>query len=359
MIASLVIGCIEAIEPEFDYQSGLIFIDAFALSEKGLSQVSIKQSIELSDFGSFENVSDAKVFFVNEANGEIEILSEISKGFYVPNENFSVMSEDTWKVKIDLADGRSYESLPQKVSEHVDLDELQATYSDELVFDPGYNDFVPGHKISATFSDPAVNENYYIWRTRTFEPLNTCLTCFNGILRGGECVFQEIARWLPKYHDYLCLSDCWLIRYGTNIAVFSDQFSDGNTVEGQEITDVIYYRKENVLVEIQQLSVGESTYKYYKTINDLVQESGGLNAPTPAALLGNLISTTNPEEIVVGNFTAASVSTKRIFIERTGFDYPADPDRFIHLESCIGCPTTYQCEEGENRTGIKPIGWVE
>jgi hypothetical protein len=150
-----------------------------------------------------------------------------------------------------------------------------------------------------------------------------------------------------------------MIRYGSSVPAFSDQFVDGTRVEDQEIADVIFYRKENILIEIQQLSVTESSYNYYKTINDLVEESGGLNAPTPAALLGNIACTSNPEEIVIGNFTAAPVSTKRVFLERKQFNSPVDPDPFIHLESCIPCPRAYPCEEGENRTGVTPIGWEE
>lgn len=352
-------SCVEAVEPEFDYQDGLVYIDAFALSERGVSQVSIKESVALGDFGSFNNVGGAKVYFESESLGLLENLSEISEGFYVTNEDFYVRPSETWKLIIELSDGRSYESTKEEIKEAVLLEDLKANYYDELTYDPAYSDFVPGHKVMASFSDPPGIGNNYIWRMRTFEKLNTCLTCFNGIYRGGECILQEIPRFLPQYHDYLCLSDCWMIRYGSSIPVFNDKFVDGNKIEDQEIADVIFYRKENILIEIQQLSVTESTYNYYKTISDIVDESGGLNAPTPAALLGNIVSTSNPEEIVIGNFTAASVSTKRVFLERRQFNSPVDPDPFIHLESCIGCPTAFPCEEGENRTGVKPIGWEE
>jgi hypothetical protein len=352
-------GCIEAIEPEFDFQDGLIIIDAFALSEEGLSQVSIKKSVELSGFGSFVNVGDAQVSFVNSDNGIIEDLTETSEGFYVTSPTFVVKEGEIWKLNVVLADGRKYESSNQKISRGVLLEDLQATYMDEVTFDVGFNDFVPGHKLTATFTDPAGEENFYIWRMRSFEPLNTCLTCFDGIYRNGDCLVQDIPRFLPQYHDYLCLTDCWLIRYGSTLPILNDQFTDGVKIENQEVGNVIFYRKQNILVEIQQLSVNKSTFKYYETISDLVEESGGLNAPTPAALLGNIISTSNSEDYVIGNFTAAMVSTQRVFLKRQLINNPVDPDRFIHLESCIGCPTAYPCEEGENRTGIKPIGWPE
>lgn len=109
---------------------------------------------------------------------------------------------------------------------------------------------------------------------------------------------------------------------------------------------------------MQQLSLNKSTYDYFKIINDQVNANGGLNAPPPAPLLGNLFNPNDPNEIVLGQFTTAGVSTKSIFIDRsTIIENPIRPDDAIILETCIPCPTSFPCEESLTRTSKKPEGW--
>ena len=73
--------------------------------------------------------------------------------------------------------------------------------------------------------------------------------------------------------------------------------------------------KQNILVEVLKLNISEDSY-ILQTIKDLVDNNGSLNSPLPTALIGNFSSVLNPEEIVLGRFTAASAVTKSIFIKR-------------------------------------------
>ena len=102
----------------------------------------------------------------------------------------------------------------------------------------------------------------------------------------------------------------------------------------------------------------ESAYEYFKVVNSQVSQSGGLNAPPPAALLGNLFNPNDASDLILGNFTAAGISTKRLFIDRSQITEYAitSPDPII-LENCPTCPTSYPCMESFTRTGIKPNGW--
>ena len=91
---------------------------------------------------------------------------------------------------------------------------------------------------------------------------------------------------------------------------------------------------------------------------DQVSASGGLNAPPAAPLLGNIFNPDDPSEIVLGNFTAAGVSSKSIFIDRSPLlELPIRPDDNLILETCIPCPTSYPCMETFNRTSVEPTGW--
>ena len=208
-----------------------------------------------------------------------------------------------------MDDGREIESKPEVVSPAVAIDNVTAEFSPEVRYDVGFDRFIPGHSIRLDWKDPPGEDNYYLWKYQTYEPQIVCKTCERGIYRDGKC--QDLtAGFIPPYYDYLCDPTCWRIRYGEELPIFDDRLSDGALITGREIAVIPYYRRQDVLVQIQQLSLSETSYEYFKVINDLISDSGGLNAPPPAALFGNLFNPLDPAESVLGQFTASAVSVK-------------------------------------------------
>ncbi len=357
-ISSTFQSCVDPIEPEFDYLDNLIFIDAYALTEPGISSATIKRSVFALERYSLESVSNAQVKLENVDTGEFVEFTEDEFGTYACPPDFASVEGERWKFYATLADGRKIESKIETVTEAVAIDQLKADFSDEVRYDATSNEFQAGHSVKVDWKDPAGTKNFYLWKHRTFEPLTVCKTCVRGVCRNGVCVEANIPPWAPQYYDYLCETDCWMIRYGDQLPIFSDRLSDGTEIIAREIAAVPYFRAQDVLVEVQQLTLNESSYDYFKIINQLVSENSGLNAPPPSALIGNLISPDDEEEVILGQFTAAGVSTKRIFIDRSNIlASPVDPDPNIRLEDCAMFPCSYPCEDSFFRTGTKPEGW--
>src|SRR5690606_14002460 len=121
---------------------------------------------------------------------------------------------------------------------------------------------------------------------------------------------------LLNRYTYTCEEPCWQIRYGNEVNIFSDQFSDGTLVRNLAVGEVVLYTTRNILVELQQFSLSAPAYRYYKTLKDLIDNNSGLNAPLPAALVGNLYNPADSEDIVLGRFTAAATTVTPLFIER-------------------------------------------
>ncbi len=357
-VVAIVYSCVDPVEPEFAYQDNIIFIEAYALTEPGLSSVSIKRSVFQLEEYRVEPVEHAIVRLENmETNSSVD-FSEDLEGVYACPADFAAITGERWKLSIELEDGRKYESTTETVTKAIPIDNIEAEFSPEVKYEAGFGGYVPGHSIRIDFRDIAGEENFYLWKYRTYEPLVICKTCDDGIWRNDVCQNTAGPSWAPRYHDYLCETDCWLIRHGENLPIFDDLLSDGQEITGKEIAGIPYYRDQNILVEVQQLSLGKSAYDYFKIINDLVNENSGLNAPPPAALLGNLSSVNDPDDFVLGQFTATAVSTKRIFIDRSNtLATPIDPDHILRLEDCFNCPNYFPCEEGFFRTSIKPVGW--
>ena len=356
------LNCIDPVEPEFELKDGLVFIEGIVTTVKGGSYVIInKSSIE---FGlnktKFEK--GASVAFLNSVTGEKVELIEL-EGAYVPSVEFKANIGEQWELQITLQDGKQYSSNSETVLKPVPIVDIKSTYNPELQFNDGTNSFEPGHAISVTFNDPIEGDNYYYWTFKSYEKLIICETCFDGIYRNESCGPTDIAT--PDYFNYLCDVDCWKIRLPESISVFDDKFSNGKTTTDLVVANIPLYTKQNIVVEIQQLSLTPDAYNYYKVLKDLVDNNRGFNAPPPAALIGNMFNPNDDDDFVFGRFTTAATATADIFIERSGIpERPLEPEIPFSVEPTFGSPypppatIEASCDEERFRTAIRPEAWM-
>ena len=363
LLSIFLTNCTDPVEPKFEFKEGLVFVEGFASTSLGGSFVVISKSI--SDFGvnksAFEK--DASVYFENTDTGQTIQLVE-QDGAYLPPYEFKAGVGDRWELHITLVDGTQIQSSPELVLEPVGISEINTTYDAELRFNESTEKFEPGHSISVTFDDPANQENFYYWTFRSFENLKVCLTCYDEILRNGECGKTPIPT--PPYFNYLCATGCWRVRFPEQVSIYDDMFSNGKTTTDLPVVNLPLYTKENVVVELQQFSLTPAAYEYYQILKDIVDNNSGFNAPPPAALFGNMINVNDSEDIVLGRFTAAASVTGFVYIDRNDImERAVERVDLLVLEPFFPTPypspaTNYtSCDESRFRTAIMPNGWVE
>lgn len=85
-------------------------------------------------------------------------------------------------------------------------------------------------------------------------------------------------------------------------------------------------------VEITQISLTETAYRYWENMKKNSGDVGGLFSPEPFGMRGNIICQENADEMVVGYVSVAVPSVKRLFIygEETGFYKMPDEEREIY-----------------------------
>ena len=360
-------ACTDPVDPEFQYQQGLIYIDAFASDAPRASFAEIYESGE--SFGRQTNTfqSGAEVHFVRTSDGMRVPLAE-AEDRYVPPSDFAISLGESWYMEVFLADGRHYVSQPEAAMPAVPLGEVSVQYQPELLFVEDYGRDVPGHRLSVNFQDPPEAENFYFWQFRSYERLVYCRICYNySIYRDGICFTpnpDNPGPPLKEYYTYGCEEACWQIRYNQKVEIFSDEFSDGAQVSALPVADVLLYQKRNILVELQQYTLNREAFRYFKTLKDLVDNNGGLNAPLPAALLGNMSNPEDSGEYVLGRFTVAAQSSRNIYIERIFVDEPQLEEIVIGQFEEFGetpPPQVFSapCQESPYSTSVEPEGWPE
>lgn len=369
------ISCIDPVEPEFQNQEGLVYVEAFLSSTAGTSYVKVSESNLAFEKLSFEPFTDAEVTFQNVTSGLVVPL-QIQTNTYIPPDDFTAAPGSLWTLSIRLADGRMYQSTPEQLTQAIEINALRAIYTPELRYRESEQNYVPGHYITVDFDDPAEEENYYFWGFTSYELVELCQQCTNSILRNGTCQENPRPQTQDYVVDYLCDTPCWKKRFHENINIFSDEFADGLSVNGLPVSEVPLYTKQNMVVTLQQFSLTYKAHEYYKILKDIVDNNGGLNAPPPAALIGNISNPDNENEFVIGRFTAAASSQKSIFIPRQDIvESEIDPPGLRYLETCTllcssqqcnglapPCNTpvikTAPCTNNRYRTQIEPEGWI-
>lgn len=356
--------CTDPVAPEFQFKEGLVFVESIASTIPKASFVTVNRSTL--EFGVYvvNFVEGASVNFENTITGEIVNLTE-TRSSYLPPDDFVVQPGEQWKLNIQLADGKKIESAPEQVLEPVPITNIEVRYDAELVFRENLGGkFVPGHEVSIDFEDPAETENYYYWTYRAYENLDFCERCTEAIWRNGECTPVEIARFRARYFDYACDIDCWRIRFPETVAIFDDRFSNGKMITKFPVGDLLLYNKENMVVEIQQFSITPAAYDYFKVLKDVVDNNSGLNAPPPAALVGNLLNPEDSEDFVFGRFTAAATSSASLFINRSIVEgLPIESSLAPVFEPQIASPypppatVVAPCSENRERTSVQPEKW--
>lgn len=360
----LLCACIDPVEPQFEYKEGLVFIEGFATTVPGNSFVSISQSVKEFGINRTVKVSGATVNFRNTVTGQTVALSEAA-GDYIAPQDFAVTVGSTWELWVVLPNGDEYWSTPETVLQPVGIQNISTSYESQLRFiESDGGKFAPGHRVSVSFNDPVNEENYYYWTFRTYERLRVCERCINGYFRGDGCLSFPPGTGRVPYFDYACDVDCWRIRFPESIAIFEDKFSNGQAVTNLAVGEMLLYTKENLVLEIEQFSLTPAAYQYYKVLKDIVDNSSGLNAPPPAALIGNLFDPNDDQHFVFGRFTVAASSAASVFIDRSMIsENPLEPVMASIVETFdnSGPPpiaTAAPCNETKFRTAIRPEKWI-
>lgn len=365
-VVLLAASCVDPVEPEFRYRTGLVYIDGLIGTEPGSSYVEI--SISAREFGLTVNnrVSGASVFFI-ETDSETSIPLQELEGVYLPPDSFFASVGQTWELRVVMPDGSEYRSEPENLLPAVPVSNVDVNYDPELLFSDAHNANIPGHQISVDFRDPQGIDNYYYWRYRSFERLVNCKECYNQtVYRNGECrIVNRTSDNNPtlEYYTYACEEWCWQIRYSDKISIFSDEFTDGGLVTALPVADIVLFTRRDILVELRQFSISQEAYRYLKTLKDLIDNNSGFNAPLPSALIGNLYNPADTDEVVLGRLTTASTTVSTVFIDRTFIEEEGlEPILVSQAEGLEAPPpivTSAPCIDGRYRTSARPDDWPE
>lgn len=382
-LTSLMSTCVTSFDPTLNPNTDLLVVEGILTDRPVAQAITLNRSRSTSDSNTTTPVTKAQVEVV--VNGTITFtFAETQPGRYeLTPEQFRGRVGDSYQLRFQTADGTRYESTVETM---VAVPPIQRVYDR---FNPaGPSKFAneastPSSDVYVDFQDPADERNFYLWRTRLYERQEWCASCQqgryvvedigpvgSGPIRVLGCV-RDSTLGVYNFYDYTCRGFCWDIFYSTSINVFADVYADGRPQVGRLVAQVPVYQKDAALLDIEQLSLTVGAYRYYKLFQDQTQNTGTLVDTPPAPTVGNVRNVADPDENVVGYFSASSLVLYHYWLDRRNVPLAnyrglffalnrrqpnVEPPRGNPPEYGKGVPSAV-CVPSPTRTDVQPEGW--
>lgn len=257
----LLVSCEEVIELDLGSAAPRIVIEGVITNQKGPFTIKISQSVNYQELNFFPPVSGASVR-LSDGKGNTHILREIAEGEY-KTDGFQGKNGETYFLEVAY-EGEVYTASSTIPSTPVPINSISYQFLEESIFNE------EGYYMTAYFTDPANEENYY--RLKVF--IN------------GENYLFEVGDKRVKDDNF------WLI---------NDKFFNGQMMD-YEFPHLLE-PGDKVALELHQVDKG--TYDYYRTLVELM----GIGVVAPANPL------TNWSNGALGYFGAVSLTYASISIE--------------------------------------------
>ena len=363
------VACVDPYLKRFTGTQDIIIVESILSDQVMGNYVSLTESKAGDGFNtSYQPLKGAQVT-VKINDSETIALQETESGYYAYPNGFKGEPGNTYQLFFTTK-GQNFESRKETMLAAPVIENIYHEFDSRGIKDLD-GKLSPSQKVYIDTSDPVESRDFYMWNWTLFEEQLWCKTCDNGYYYRdnstgplGECREERFRR--GKF-DYLCDTRCWDVFSQTEINIMKDEFSNGQTIKGRLIANLPIYQLTGSLVQVQQFSISEETYKYLNLVQTQGQNTGGLADTPPVTLIGNVSSTTDFNQPVAGYFVVASSDQKLYWLDK--LDIPKGTialgllgdGRSARPEPSgmdLTRPPLASCINSDKRTSVKPEGWI-
>jgi len=314
VVAAFGLGCIE--EYFFtipDSSNSFLIVEGQITDEPGPYFVKLSKSVSINS-SEVEPVSTAEIQI--EKEGMVYKLVQLGDGLYA-SEGFQAEPEANYRLSISL-DGSQYQSSWQKLKASPEMDSVYYIVDEEETENPdvaidGIQWFVDRH---GQGSDAELFR--YQW-DETWQ-IGVSWPTFEYY------VGNDLTEPIPVEDRR---NTCWINKPSSKINLTSTSTLSENVVSEHPLffasdEEERFTIKYSLLV--RQYALEEDEYEFWRALRESNAEGGNLFDKQPASVVGNIINISDPEETVLGFFSANGVTEQRVFVTRRelpqGFGFP-------------------------------------
>ncbi len=295
-----VYGCIYDFVPDdvWDYERAFVIEGDIILGD--YSYFKISKSITLSELEEVEYITDADVW-VEDSKGNrwSAALSQDRTNSYAVNTSSLDISEQ-YKLCVSISGRGRYESQLSSVNISPAIDSITcSTYRQSA------------RVAVTTHGDDNGGDIYCKWNyEEDWEIVAPNVASLIYIPGSG---MMEISSYENEQRRL-----CWGKGYSSLIHIGNSEKLSENLIFKEELKyiDGSDNRMSKLYaITVTQIALSKEAYKYWETLKTNSTEAGGLFAPQPNELRGNIYSVDNPGEFVLGYISVSTASKERFFID--------------------------------------------
>jgi hypothetical protein len=338
----LVLSCVTEFQPDVVSLPPALVVEGQITDQPGPYTVRLTRSADYS-YKAINLLETGATVTIEDNQGNRETLREQAPGGVYSTRVGGIqgVAGRSYRLVIQTKTGTRYESEPELMKTAPPILKLYSEYRNELV--AGTLNRKQGWDVYLDTKDPETTGDYYRWEWTHYEAISVCQ---KTQLRSGA------------YTGIFCCTECWdVTRCYDCITVNSDVDVNGKAISGQLIMRAPYTSTAPYYVEVEQQALSRGAYEFWKSVRQLVSNTGGLFDTAPQSIQGNLRSTTDPNAKVYGYFGATGVSRMPFYVDRSkGQGVPElEPPVTVPFPTNPACVA---CENSLYRTPIKPRWWV-
>ncbi len=340
ILCLLLTQCVSEFDPKIETNVPKVVVDGLITNQPGPYSVRLQYSYPYTNKADPRNIAGATIE-ISDDKGIKETLLDKGNGLYEtsPTGIRGIVGRK-YTVSIRTPNGKKYVSKPELLKPVAALgnvySEFQPTATPQAL-SGNFNVFLD-------VKDPVTTGDYYRWKWSHYETIKYCLQSYT---RNDFGIF---------YKQYECCEPCWKIEPCNGcIILANDRLTNGKNITKISLGVVLYTNTSPYFMLIEQQSLTEEAYQFWKAVDSQINNSGGIFDLPAATIIGNVVSDNDPEEQVLGFFGASSVVYKPQLILRNNVSIPpylkADNFPWVTENTC------YKCAESPYRTAKKPLGW--
>ncbi len=254
-----------------------------------------------SPFDQSKNIAiDATVYLKNN-KGNSYPLTKNGKGYYkIELDALALSNNAEYYISVKTSDGKEYQSTPQALPGEIEISDMEAKIGENIIdYTNSYGDILtttlPGLFLFESAKSKDNNKKYIRFEnTAIYQSLYYVSHPVEQTTTSHYCVEIVKMNTLPIIQP--TLSDSEMVDK-KDIGFVDCQF-DYSTQHG----DTSVTMPKGWVIISDAYSMSEETYNYYKKIETQLTADDKIFDPQPSQIIGNIYCTSDPDEIVLGNF---------------------------------------------------------
>ncbi len=304
-------GCLQPFQPpEISGGRGFLVVDGFLNLAGDTTLIRLSRTQELTEAEAPPAEERAQVTIEGD-RGTSYRLTEAASGRYLLLNTVPDVGQQ-YRLRIRTAGGQEYlsEYVPVKATPPIDSVNWQVGGE--------------GVQLLVNTHDPLANTRFYRWEfSETWEFITPY---------GFSYTYRAGAKDLNLENT----STCWNTVFSRNVILGTSARLSEDLIYQQPLTLLPPSSEKHQIrysILVKQYALTQQGYEYWQNLKRNTENLGTLFDPQPSQVSGNIRSVNNPNEPVLGFFSAGSVQQKRIFIGRN--ELPREWRRITGYENCL------------------------